>query len=486
MIHDVLILGGTVIDGTGRTRYAADLAIDDDRITAIGDLAHGEGTIVIQAHGRIVAPGFIDAHTHDDGALLSADGMLPKVSQGVTTVIAGNCGISLAPLVLDDVPPPPLTLVGGQENFRFDRLADYMAELERLGTATNAALLVGHTTLRRRVMPTFERAATESEIALMCAEVEQAMADGALGLSTGLDYAAAVKSSTEEVRHLARAAAAAGGMYVTHTRNYFEHLEEAIEEAIEIATDARAKLVISHHQATGPDNFGKSVPTLKRLDAARRDLDLGLDCYPYAASSTILKPERCGIGVRVVITWSDPHPEMAQRDVASIAKEWGCTEREAALRLLPAGAVYFQLDEDDVQRILAYPHTMIGSDGLPHDEHPHPRLWGTFPRVLGHYARDLGLFPLEDAVRRMTGLPAREFGLTDRGVLTVGNCADVTVFDAETILDLATYEVPKQVSAGIDWVLVNGVFTWAGGKPTGARPGRVLRRRPERPDHSAS
>ena len=476
MRHDLIIYGGTVVDGSGSMRFAADVGIAGGLITAIGDLARDNADTRIDATGKIVAPGFIDVHTHDDGALLVVDGMDPKISQGVTTVVAGNCGISLAPLLLDRTPPPPLTLVGGRENFRFDRFADYVAELERLGTATNAALLVGHTTLRQRAMPTLDRAANGEEIALMEKEVRAAMAEGAFGLSTGLDYAPAVASSTEEVKVLARAAADLGGIYVTHTRNYFDKLEDALEEAFDIAAEADTKLVISHHQATGRENFGKSRPTLARIDQMRETLDVALDCYPYAASSTVLKLERCDIGLRVLITWSDPHPEMANREISDIASEWNCSEREAARRLLPAGAVYFQLDESDVQQILAYPQTMIGSDGLPHDKHPHPRLWGTFPRVLGHYSRDLGLFPLEEAVFKMSGLPAREFGLSGRGTLAAGNFADIAIFDPNEVLDRATYEEPIRASAGIEHVLVNGQTVWSEGRSTGLRPGKVLRR----------
>ncbi|MFK0691071.1 amidohydrolase family protein [Mesorhizobium sp. IMUNJ 23033] len=475
MPYDLVIRHATLISGDGSGRFVADIAISGDRIAAIGGLSDARGVQEIDGTGKIVAPGFIDVHTHDDCALLAPQGMDPKISQGVTTVIAGNCGISLAPLLLDSAPPPPFTLVGGQENFRFDRFADYVAELRQRGIATNAALLVGHTTLRQRVMPVTDRAADEAETALMQDAVAQAMAEGAFGLSTGLDYPPAVKSSTEEVKALAATAASLGGPYVTHTRNYFEAMDEAIEEAIDIADHAGGKLVISHHQCTGRANFGKSGPSLKRIDRARQTMDIGMDVYPYAASSTVLRLERCDTGLKVLITWSTPHPEMARREIADIAREWNCTEREAGQRLLPAGAVYFQLDETDVRTILAHPRTMVGSDGLPHDIHPHPRLWGTFPRVLGHYARDVGLFTLEEAVHRMTGLPAREFGIQERGMLTVGNFADLTIFDPQTIIDTATFEEPRQPAAGIEHVFVNGVSVWRDGKATGALPGAVLK-----------
>jgi N-acyl-D-amino-acid deacylase len=475
MPYDLIIRGATLISGDGSARFEADLAVSANRIAAIGRLGDEHGAEEIDATGKIVAPGFIDVHTHDDGALLAPHGMDPKISQGVTTVVAGNCGVSLAPLLLDSTPPPPFTLVGGQDNFRFDRFADYVAELGALGIATNAALLVGHTTLRQRVMPVTDRPANDAETALMQQALAQAMAEGAFGLSTGLDYPPAVNSSTEEVKVLAATAARLGGPYVTHTRNYFEAMDEAIEEAIDIADHAGGKLVISHHQCTGRANFGKSGPSLQRIDRARQTMDIGMDVYPYAASSTVLRLERCDTGLKILVTWSDPHPEMARRELSDIAREWNCSEREAGERLLPAGAVYFQLDEADVRAIIAHPRTMIGSDGLPHDIHPHPRLWGTFPRVLGHYARDVGLFSLEEAIFRMTGLPAREFGIRERGTLAEGNFADVVIFDPVTIIDTATFDEPRQPAAGIDLVLVNGVPVWRTGKPTGARPGTVLK-----------
>ena len=490
MPYDLIIRHATLISGDGSERFMADIAIVGDRIAVIGRLDDAQGPQEIDAAGKIVAPGFIDVHTHDDGALLAPHGMDPKISQGVTTVIAGNCGVSLAPLLLDKSPPPPFTLVGGQENFRFDRFADYVAELRRRGIATNAALLVGHTTLRQRVMPVTDRPANEAETALMQEAVAQAMAEGAFGLSTGLDYPPAVNSSTEEVKALAATAASLGGPYVTHTRNYFEAMDEAIEEAIDIAGHAGGKLVISHHQCTGRANFGKSHPSLQRIDRARQTMDIGMDVYPYAASSTVLRLERCDTGLKILVTWSDPHPEMARRELSDIAREWNCSEREAGQRLLPAGAVYFQLDETDVRTIIAHPRTMIGSDGLPHDFHPHPRLWGTFPRVLGHYARDVGLFSLEEAVFRMTGLPAREFGIQQRGLLAEGNFADLVIFDPETVIDTATFEEPRQPAAGIEHVLVNGVSVWRDGKATGALPGAVLRPllqpQPSRSAHAAA
>jgi N-acyl-D-amino-acid deacylase len=475
--HDTLIRGGWLIDGSGAARRRSDVAIEGDRISHLGDLASATASLEIDARGKIVAPGFIDAHTHDDSALLRTPEMTAKVSQGVTTVVVGNCGASLAPLRVSGWPPLPLDLLGGEENFRFDSFAAYVEALDRTPPATNAVFLVGHTTLRRRCMEgALDRTARDSEIAAMQAEVAAAMQAGATGLSTGLDYATAVAASTEEVVALAEIAAGGGGLYVTHTRDYFDKVAESVEEALEIGRRARLPVIFSHHQASGPKNHGKVGATLARIASAMERQEVSLDAYPYAATSTVIKPERCGPEIRVVITWSNPHPEMVGRELSDIAALWGCDRRGAAERLCPGGAVYFQLDEADVREVLAFPHTMIGSDGLPSDRMPHPRLWGSFPRVLGHYARDVGLFPLEEAVRRMTGLPAGRFGLADRGVIREGAFADVTVFDAETIIDKASFAQPVQAAAGIEHVLVNGERIWSGGRSTGRRPGRALRR----------
>jgi len=308
----------------------------------------------------------------------------------------------------------------------------------------------------------------------MEADVEQAMREGAIGVSTGLDYAEAVQAPTEEVTALARAAARHGGLYAAHTRDYFVDIEGALEEAIAIARTAGLPLVISHHQVSGAANFGRSARTLPLIAKARESHEIGLDVYPYNASSKTLDPQRCQPGVRVLITWSEPHPEMASKEISEIAAGWGVSNIEAAGRLTPAGAVYFQLDEADVRRILAFPDAMVGSDGIPFDRFPHPRLWGTFPRVLGHYARDLGLFSLEEAVHRMTGVAAATFGLAGRGVIVEGAAADLVLFDPATVIDRATFTDPKQPAGGIIGVWVNGQKVREGMRATGARPGRVL------------
>lgn len=476
---DLVIRGGAVIDGTGAARRQADIAVAGDRIVAVGRLDGIKAGRSIDAAGRIVSPGFIDAHTHDDRALLSMPDMTPKISQGVTALVAGNCGVSLAPLVIEGRPPPPLDLLGPDPGwFRFGRFGDLVRHLGQEPPALNCALLVGHITLRHRAMDGFDRAATADETAMMCGLVTESMEQGAIGFSTGLDYPPAVAASRDEVQQLVAAVKPFGGIYCSHTRNYFEAVEEALDEALEIGRETEVPVIISHHQVTGAMNFGKSRRTLARIDAARKKAAVGLDAYPYNASSKTLDPGRAKPGVRIMVTWSLSHPDLVGRELSDIAKVWGCSEREAAERLLPAGAIYFQLDEDDVRRILSYPHTMIGSDGLPHDVHPHPRLWGSFPRVLGHYARDVGLMPLEEAVRRMTSLPAAWFGLRDRGVLRPGAFADIVIFDPETVADRGTFIKPAVPAAGIDAVIVNGRVAWQDGAHTGARAGRVLARDP--------
>lgn len=474
---ELVIRNGYVIDGTGAARSRADVAIAGDRIIAVGKVDQASRPREIDATDRIVAPGFIDAHTHDDRALLSMPDMTPKISQGVTSLVAGNCGVSLAPLVLAGVPPPPLDLLGGEAGwFRFERLGDYLEALERSPPAVNCGFLVGHITLRHRVMDRFDRSATSAEVGEMRRQVGLAMADGAIGFSTGLDYPSAVSASCEEISSLVDAVKPHGGLYCSHHRNYFERLEEAIDEALMIGRQTQVPVTISHHQCTGAANFGKAPGTLAVIEKARRSQDVGLDAYPYNASSKTLDPGRAKPGVRIMVTWSTPHPDFAGRMLDDIASEWGCSAPAAAQRLLPAGAIYFQLDEDDVRAILAYEHTMIGSDGLPHDVHPHPRLWGTFPRVLGHYSRDLGLFGLEEALRRMTSLPARWFGFRDRGIVRPGAFADLVVFDPATVKDRGTFTRPAEPAAGIDVVMVNGQIVWQGGRHTGRRPGRSLRR----------
>jgi N-acyl-D-amino-acid deacylase len=478
MRYDLIVRNGTVVDGTRAPRYRADLAVTGDRIAAIGQLA-GKAEREIDASGLVVAPGFIDAHTHDDRLMLSGADMAPKVSQGVTTVVVGNCGVSLAPAPRGMAKPviPPLDLLDDEGGwFRFPSFAGYVEELRSRPAATNCALLVGHTTLRLGVMDALERPARDAEIARMRELADEALAAGAIGVSTGLYYEPACAAPTEEVIEVCRPLSRHQGLYCTHMRDEGERILDSLEETFRIGRELGVPVVISHHKLAGKPNHGRSRETLPLIEQRMHEQPVALDCYPYCASSTILSTSRAAIASKVLVTWSKPHPEFAGMELSDVAKRMGRDVEGAVRELLPAGAIYFSMDEADVQRILAFEHTMIGSDGLPHDAAPHPRLWGSFARVLGHYSRGLNLFPLETAVYKMTGLTAKSFGLEDRGVLREGAFADLALFDAGEVDAAATFARPIQPAKGIATVIVNGAVVWKDGKPSGARPGRVLRR----------
>ncbi|MEZ0167949.1 amidohydrolase family protein [Microvirga sp. TS319] len=477
--YDVIIHNASIVDGTGADRFEGDVAIRADRIVHVGPLDDATAETTFDAAGLVIAPGFIDAHTHDDRLLLSDPEMTPKVSQGVTTVVGGNCGISLAPMprsIPDPVTPPLNLLDESGRWYRFPTFAAYVAELEAHPAATNCAMLVGHSTLRVATMEDLTQPASPEQIAAMRVMVVEALEAGAIGVSTGLAYAPAIGSPTEEVIEICQPLRERGGLYCTHMRDEGDMVVESLNETFRIGRDVGVPVVISHHKVVGAKNFGRSAETLKLIQCQMATQEICLDCYPYAASSTILAPHLAANATRVTVTWSKGLPEFAGWDLADIIKKIGGTQDEVIGRLLPAGAVYYRMDEGDVERILAFDQTMIGSDGLPHDEKPHPRLWGTFPRVLGHYSRKRGLFSLEAAIHKMTGLTARNFGLPDRGVIREGAFADLVILNPETVDEVATYDRPIAASRGIETVLVNGKVVWHDGKPSGERPGRVLRR----------
>jgi N-acyl-D-amino-acid deacylase len=475
---DLLIRGGTVVDGTRAPRFDADVGIAAGRIAAIGDLAGRTAARSLEAQGRIVAPGFIDAHTHDDQALLAQPDMSFKVSQGVTTVITGNCGISIAPLRPQTPLPSPLDLLDASARARYASFADYFGALERSPAAVNVAALVGHSTLRVMTMAALDRPAEPAEIEAMQALVDEALKAGAIGLSTGTFYPPAAHATTEEIIAVGQPVGAHGALYVTHMRDEADQVVEALDETFRIGRALDVPVVVSHHKVQNVANFGRSTTTLPHIRAAMSGQCIGLDCYPYDAGSTMIRTDRGMLEGRVLIASSQPHPECAGRDLDAIAREWGVAKEEAARRLQPGSAIYFLMDEGDVRRILAFDETMIGSDGIPVGERPHPRLWGTFPRVLGHYCRDVGLFPLETAVWKMTGLTAQTFGLAGRGTLAPGQHADVVVFDAARVRDSADYAAPTRPAEGIEAVIVNGEVTWTHAGHSGARAGQVLRRDP--------
>ena len=476
---DLIIRDATVFDGTGAQRFRADVGVTNDRITAVGDLGAASADREIIATGKAVAPGFIDAHTHDDRAVLCGSAcMLCKMSQGVTTVVVGNCGISLSPVRMKTRPQPPLDLLGDESWFAYDSFGAYADRLARDPSPVNTYALIGHMSLRVEAMDgDTRRAASDKEAEQMRRRLAEALAQGASGFSTGLYYPPNMMAPTEEVIAVAEALRAAGGIYVTHMRDEAKDVLLSIEETLKIGRSVNAPVVISHHKCSMPENFGRSVETLPLMDRAASSQKVDFDVYPYPAGSTVLMPERLRPDVPVQITWSIPHPEMAGRKLDDIARDWSCSPKEAAERLLPAGAILFQMHEDDVRRIMAHRLAMIGSDGLPHDSHPHPRLWGTFPRVLGHYARDLGLFSMEEAVRKMTGHTATVFGMIDRGVIRAGAFADLVLFDPATVRDASTYDAPTRPAEGILETWINGQSAFVSGVgATAARAGRLVTR----------
>ena len=481
--YDLVIADAQVFDGSGGPAYRADVAIQGERIAAIGAPHTLRGRAVEDAQGLALAPGFIDVHTHDDRAVLDDPGVFNKLSQGVTTVIAGNCGISLAPWRADRDPPAPLSLIGRRQDFRFERFADYLDAVDAARPAVNVAAMVGHSTLRIAEVADLERGADDAEIERMRAHLREAMRAGAIGFSSGLFYKPSQAAPNSEVIALAAESGAHGGVYASHIRNEYDGVLDALDEAIDAGVAARTPVILSHHKCAGPANWGRTVETLARIDQRRRRHWVGLDAYPYTAGSTVLDPDYVDGVIRIMVSWSQPHPEHAGRDLSDIAADWNVDQKEAARRLHPAGAVYFQMREDDVRRVLSHDRTMIGSDGLPHDAHPHPRLWGAFPRVLGHYCRDEGLFHLAEAIRRMTSLSADTFGLKRRGRIAIGLAADLVLFDPATIADRASFAEPKQAAAGIRAVWVAGACALRDAQATGERRGRALRREEERHGH---
>lgn len=474
---DVLIRGATVFDGTGTAPARADVAVADGRIVAVGpslSLSAGE---VVEAGALALAPGFIDVHTHDDLAAMSRDAILPKLSQGVTTVVTGNCGISLgpSPLTRRDLPVPPLDLIATAREYRYETFSDFVAALEHADLAVNVLPLVGHTVLRVRAVDDLTGPADPDEIEAMRRDLGAALDHGAAGLSTGLAYPPARAATTGEVAALAGEVAKAGKLWTTHMRDERSGVVSAVAETIDIARRSGVRTLISHHKCCGEAAFGLSRTTLAMIAAAREDITLDIDVYPYTASSTVLIESFARDSRKVGVSWSEPHPEMAGRDLEDVAREWGVDTMTALDRLRPGGAIYHQMDDGDLDRILAWAPSLVGSDGLPRDVRPHPRLWGAFPRVLGHYARDRRLLPLAQAVAKMTGQTAKVLNLADRGRIAAGMAADLVLFDPAEIRDVADYDDPAQPAAGIAAVYVNGRLAYHPGAGAVPGSGRVLR-----------
>jgi N-acyl-D-amino-acid deacylase len=479
-MHELVLRDAMVLDGSGADAFAADVAIDDGRISAIGTV--GAARSDVDVAGRILAPGFVDTHTHDDGALLRYPDLWFKTSQGVTTVVIGNCGFSAAGST--GSPASRVVLAKGEG---WDDLESYRSAVEQAGTAVNAVALIGHNTLRESTLDLEEREASPAELDRMRAGVRAAMDAGAAGISTGLLFAPGKWAAEDELVALAEAAAQRGGLYVTHIREEFADLHPSIEEAIRIGTRAGASVHISHHKAAGSDNWGQvkvSLAAIERHNAAGADVTL--DAYPYeAGSGPMAQYFRDGIDLSVAavmrIATCHDRPDYQGRMLVDIAKDEGRTLLElvedilAAPRAKETLCLQFLAHEDDIEDNMRHPLVMIGSDGIPElDGLPHPRLLGTFSRVLGEYVRERKVTSLAEMVRRMTSLPAERFGLAERGRIALDHHADLVVVDPASVRDVATYDDPVRASAGIGPVLVGGQIVWDGERPTTARPGRVL------------
>lgn len=476
MKFDLIIRNAQIVDGSGEQGYSADVAISGNTIVAIGALSEADADEVRDATGLVLAPGFIDVHTHDDLQVIHAPQMLPKISQGITTVIVGNCGISASPVTLTGELPDPMNLLGAPEQFSYADFASYKQAVNNAQPAVNVAALIGHTALRNNHMDRLDRAATDGEIELMRTQLRESLQEGALGLSSGLAYGSAIASTTDEVKKLAEVLNETGAVYTTHLRTEFDEILSALDEAFDIGQHAKAPVIVSHLKCAGAGNWGRSGEVLDKLESVLKTHPVGCDCYPYSASSSTLDLQQVTSDFDIVITWSEPHPEQGGKTLAEIASEWNLDLLDAAKKLQPAGAVYHGMSEDDVQNILAHPLTMVGSDGLPVDPLPHPRLWGAFPRVLGHYSRDLNLFSLPEAVRKMTRMSADRFGLDDRGRIAVGAAADLVLFDPIKVKDAATFTQPQQLAEGIEAVWVNGILSYAQKTVTGTHAGKFLTR----------
>jgi N-acyl-D-amino-acid deacylase len=528
-VLDLKIEGAVVIDGTGAAGSRADVGISGERIESVGDLSREPAGRVLNASGRVLTPGFIDMHSHSDWRLWGNRRAESKIRQGVTTEVVGNCGFSPAPTTdafLDDMRRFALYVPTGMD-FAWRSVGDYLRAFDRGGVALNVVQLVGHGTLRVAAMGFARRPPTDTELTAMQRMLGDAMEHGAWGLSTGLIYAPGSYATTEEIVAVARAAARHRGFYASHIRGEGSTLLDAVREAIRVGREADMPVQISHVKASGRPNWGKVADALALIDDARAEgLDVMGDVYPYTASSTSLRTllpdwvleggveamlariedaavrgrirkeleapvsghgllDRAGWD-NIMIAWCPKRQDAEGRRLSEVAAARRLDPLDAVFEILRdaqgvASMILFQLDEGDLRRALAHPHVMIGSDGSAlatsgemSAGKPHPRSYGTFPRVLGEYAREQRVLTLPEAVHKMTGLPARRLGLRDRGIVRVGARADLVVFDSRRIADRATYADPHRYPEGVEHVLVNGSIVVKDGEHTGSLPGRVL------------
>lgn len=515
---DLLIRNARVLDGSGTPSFSADVAVSNGRIAEVGAIpAEAQAAETVDAGGLTLSPGFIDIHTHADIALLARPQHLPKVMQGVTTEVFTNCGLGFAPVTPESLKTQKEYLSGlfGPDegvDWGWRTVADFLSRYERQGTGTNVAYLIPHGAVRVTAMGMAARPADTAEIAAMEALIAEGMDQGAWGLSTGLWYAPMCDANRAENVAVTRAA----GFFATHQRDYGDKIMEATQESIEIAWEAGVPVQIAHLQMNGPDNAGRAPELLELLEKARESgVDVTCDTYPYTAGSTFLQS--------LLPTWAtDGGPDAILRRLAdadtrariltemeSAPKDWTIYQLVGTHSAANAGFegerfhtiasarglgvpewVCLALEEENLQAcyichaahegnvrdILRWPGQMVGSDGLHLAGKCHPRLYGTFPRVLGRYARDESVVSMAEAVRKMTSAPAERLGMKDRGYLRAGMAADMVLFDPATVNDTSTYEDPLRFPVGIPWVWVNGVAVKANGEATRALPGQVLRR----------
>ena len=485
MTADLTFRNVRVIDGSGGPAVAADVAVTDGRLSHVGEAP--TGTREVDGRGMVLCPGFVDTHSHDDGAFLRHPGMEFKLAQGVTSEISGNCGFSTIPNEPGRVYMPGD--ISGPGSGWTD-LTTYFAACMAKSPAINNAMLVGHNRIRAHVVGLEKRLATAEELAEMRSHVALAMEQGAVGFSTGLIYEPGRYSDTAEVVALASECRPFGGLYATHMRNEGDLLLEAVEEARLIAREAGIGLHISHHKSAGQRNWGRVKESLAMVDAANAaGEDITLDVYPYTAGSgpmwQYVNLDRIDLGwaENAMIASCPDYRAFEGRMLTDIAgeMEWDLAEAVREVITSPHGkeviCIQFIIDEPDIETNLRHPKMLIGSDGIPAlNGKPHPRLFGTMPRILGRYVRDRGVLTLEDAIHRMTQLSCERFGLANRGLVREGYFADLVLFDPATIRDRATYEDPKQEPEGIAMVVVNGLVAYEDGRHTGVGAGRALRR----------
>jgi N-acyl-D-aspartate/D-glutamate deacylase len=484
MAADLTIRNARVIDGSGTPAFAADVAIVDGLISSVGEAERG--TLEIDARGQVLSPGFVDTHSHDDGAFIRYPGMEFKLAQGVTTVVSGNCGFSAGPARPGSGPPAGGALVGMAD---WTDLTGYFQACEALGPAINNIMLVGHNTVRALAMGNEPREPTDRELADMRSMVREAMEQGACGFSTGLIYEPGRYSATPEVLELAREAAAFGGVYATHMRNEGDRLLEAVEETLAIGAGSGCPVHISHHKSAGRANWGRVKDSLARIDkAVAAGQSVTLDVYPYTAGSGPmfqyfnLDAISHELAAAIRIAACPDHRDWEGRMLTEIAAAEGVSLDDAVRGAVtgPRGretiCIQFTIDEADVATNLRHPLMMVGSDGIPNlSGSPHPRLFGTFPRILARYVREQHVLTLEDAVHRMTRMSCERFGIANRGLVKAGSIADLVLFDPDTVEDLATYDEPKREPKGISNVIVKGQVAYQDGHHTHAGSGQMLR-----------